>query len=220
MEQEIWKQIVGYEGYYEISTMGNVRSLIRMADCGLGLRRFGGKMLKPCICKTKKYSYVSLSKKNKVKAYSVHRLVLITFLGSPRADCEACHINGNHNDNRLSNLRWDTHANNLGDMIIHGTRCKGTLSPFAKLNEEAVKEIRNSTESRKTLALRHGVSEYTIHDVLRGKSWRHVNLENIKPKRKYHRKVDAELVADNLARNSPCNKIRRLYECNSGGLSN
>lgn len=112
--KETWKPILGYEGIYEVSTMGNVRGITRryIPVGGKFARLYKGKLLKPAY--RDGYLRVSLTdvyggKKNQ----SVHRLVLSTFEGAPVGDRDIVdHINEKRDDNRLINLRWVTLSEN------------------------------------------------------------------------------------------------------------
>ena len=118
--EEIWKPIVGYEGVYEVSDQGKVRSLDRIVHSITGKKYLcKGKILKDTPG-SHGYPTVSLSKNSKIKRACVHRLVLETFIGLPKAGFEACHNNGTRSDNRLSNLRWGTSSENTQDVKRHG----------------------------------------------------------------------------------------------------
>lgn len=122
---ECWLPVVGYEGYYEVSDRGRVRSLDRWVE---GPNRWGatsryyrlGQMLKP-VTLPAGYRFVGLSRAGHVRRRAIHTLVLQAFVG-PRLDgTEACHGNGNPADNNLINLRWDTRRENILDAVRHGT---------------------------------------------------------------------------------------------------
>lgn len=99
--EEIWKPVVGYEGLYEVSNIGRVKSI-----------RFGEKIMKLSNISSG-YLQVGLRKKcEKQKYFLVHRLVLIAFNGFCQDKVECDHINRNKMDNRLNNLRWVTHSEN------------------------------------------------------------------------------------------------------------
>jgi hypothetical protein len=114
---EHWLPIVGYEGMYEVSDLGRVRSLDRIDSSGARRR---GKMLKLLIEQTAgqtQYFGVRLSKNSKVWPYRVHRLVLDAFVGPCPDGKECCHLNDIGTDNRLENLRWDVHKANARDQV-------------------------------------------------------------------------------------------------------
>lgn len=118
MEQ--WKAIPEYEGYYEASTEGRIKSLNRVVLDHGGTRAIRERLLKPYVDKDG-YFQVRLSKENMQKKYSVHRLVLTTFIGPCITGYECCHGDGNPQNNRLTNLRWDTRSNNSLDAAKHNT---------------------------------------------------------------------------------------------------
>lgn len=114
---EEWRPIPGWEGVYEVSDQGHVRSLDRVLEDGKRLR---GKVLKPAP-NTKGYLQVGLHGGEKCKCVSVHRLVLLAFVGEPEEGFQGCHYNGDQTDNRLENLRWDSVSGNNLDRVRHGT---------------------------------------------------------------------------------------------------
>ena len=101
---EIWKPIKGYEGLYEVSNFGNVRSLKRNTT--------EGKVLKQG-WHTRGYSNVSLSKGNNHKTRSIHRLVAETFIPNPNNLPEVNHKDGNKKNNCVENLEWVTRIENV-----------------------------------------------------------------------------------------------------------
>lgn len=117
-QHERWLPIPGFEGHYEVSDHGRVRSLDRVVIDKQGTRRrkFKGRMLKPQRVYTG-YDVVGLSKDGKPRDWYIHRLVLMAFCGPPAPGAEGCHNNDIRSDNRLENLRWDTHLNNVRDAV-------------------------------------------------------------------------------------------------------
>ena len=115
---EIWKSVVGYEGLYEVSDQGQVRSLTRNGRRGKILRPGFGSVRKGCEYKRQ---LVILSVSGKHKTKTVHRLVLEAFVGPRPEGMEGCHNDGNTQNNKLENLRWDTRKNNHADSVKHGT---------------------------------------------------------------------------------------------------
>lgn len=110
MEEE-WRDIKGYEGYYQVSNMGRVKSLDRYVKTNKGGKTLlKSKIMKPM--ERKGYMRVSLTKNNFDKTYSIHRLVGIAFIPNPDNKPQINHINGNRSDNRVENLEWCTNGEN------------------------------------------------------------------------------------------------------------
>lgn len=105
---EIWKVIPGYEGRYEVSDQGRVKSYCRNRE---------GRLLKPGRMPGGHLS-VALGRGD---SQCVHKLVLLAFVGPAPDKHECCHNNGNPADNRLENLRWGTRRENILDAVRHGT---------------------------------------------------------------------------------------------------
>lgn len=156
---EEWRPVLGYEGSYEVSSLGRVRNAAgRVFKCQKGW---------------KGYVQVRLNG----KCYWAHRLVAEAFMGPRPAGKVIAHNNGDPSDNRLANLRFSTHAENSADMAAHGTTCAGEHRWNAKLSAKVVEDIRaaashNATEQ--ALADRYGVSQSQISRVVNGKAWAHV----------------------------------------------
>lgn len=117
---ENWLPVVGFEGVYEVSDRGKVRSVSRVDPHPrlIHVRRIG----KPRQLSEMRNGYlrVTLSHLGRSIQVSVHRVVLEAFVGPCPAGMEACHANGVRNDNHLENLRWDTKLSNAADRTKHG----------------------------------------------------------------------------------------------------
>ena len=121
---------------------------------------------------------VKLVNANGGKTFNVHRLVLTAFVGPCPEGMECCHSDGDHRNNRLDNLRWDTHSSNELDKLKHGTHNRGERNHFAKLTEVEVREIRRlyatGRFSMSNLARRFGITLGTVHPIIHYKTWRNV----------------------------------------------
>jgi hypothetical protein len=114
---EQWEPVAGFEGAYEVSDKGRVRSLARVTSLG---RRVGGRVRRPSVSKAG-YHYVTLSQDGRRETRSVHRMVLEAFVGPRQLEREARHRDGVPANNQLSNLLWGTHSENNLDRVAHGT---------------------------------------------------------------------------------------------------
>jgi hypothetical protein len=115
--QEVWQPVPGYEGLYEVSDHGRVRSLPGKRWNGQALHLFKGRILRPQCAS--RYLHVALSRDGQVRCIKIHQLVAEAFLppcpgiqGRTRGSYHIDHINDDHLDNRASNLQWLTHYEN------------------------------------------------------------------------------------------------------------
>lgn len=104
--REIWKDIKGYEGLYQVSNLGNVKSLTRQIKClNSKYRTINGKVLK-ALQMNNNYLFVNLWKNNVIKRALIHRLVAEAFIPNPNNELEVNHIDGNKHNNCVNNLEW------------------------------------------------------------------------------------------------------------------
>lgn len=168
---ERWRQVLGYEGYYEVSDFGRVRSIDRVVTFSDGrVRAFAGRMCKP---KRGAYGYplVLLSAgMDRKKWVAVHLLVLRAFVGPAPSSYEACHNNGDRQDARLSNLRYDTRSGNHADKWRHGTMPHGETHDLARYSDEVVEAVRlHPADTVTELARRFGMSRTHVWNLRNGK---------------------------------------------------
>lgn len=169
MSRRRWAQVPGFEGRYDISSSGDVRSVLS-----------GGMLLKQRVNKDGYAEVNLLLAPNKQRVRRVHRLVLEAFVGACPPGMETRHLNGNRLDNRLINLRWGTPSENCRDRREHGVwqarGAQGASHPRAKLTDADVRSIvaRAAKVSRAKLAKEYGVSPSVVSRIVNGRAWRSV----------------------------------------------
>jgi len=129
---EIWKDVKGYEGLYQVSNKGNVKAYPRTSIGGFGAVNYRPEHYMKQYQTKIGYLTVRLSKNQKGKNITVHRLVAEAFLDNPENKITVNHINGIKNDNNLINLEWATYKENNNHAYENGlnTRLKGKDHPF------------------------------------------------------------------------------------------
>lgn len=169
---EEWRPVVGYEGYYSVSSLGNVRRDKPYKNTVVG------KILKPA--KVYGYHSVSLSKDCQSKSCRVHKLVCMAFIGERPEDCQINHLNGIKHDNRVDNLEYCTqsrnmkHAHSLG--LLHQ---RGAKNNNARLtNEDAIRVkimFKNGMKDRE-VSDATGFNKNTLRGIRLGLYWKHIHV--------------------------------------------
>jgi hypothetical protein len=121
MSVENWRAVVGFEGLYEVSDLGHVRSLNRIVNSFPGLTRVAQGRLMRLQPRRSGHLCVGLCRDGRRRLVNVHRLVLEAFVGPCPDGMECCHNDGDATNNRVENLRWDTRSENFLDRGRHGT---------------------------------------------------------------------------------------------------
>ncbi len=173
---EEWKEIEGYEGYYEVSSLGRVRSIPRAIERSDGVILNLKSRIRKTVFNYWGYERVPLALNCKKKTYSVHRLVAKTFLANTKNKKEVNHIDGNKANNCVENLEWSTRKENqLHACSLNPGVNKGSRNSRAKLTEHdliKIKELREQhSYTHKKLGEMFGVGESTISMFLRGQTW-------------------------------------------------
>ena len=160
---EIWKDIKGYEGMYQISNFGRVKSLNRTINIGEKSKRFQPETILKACEGTKGYLLVSLYKNNKHKMKRVHRLVAEHFLPNPQNLIFVNHIDENKRNNKVENLEWCTCQYNN----IYGKRLQKVRKPILQLdlNGNLIKEWESAVKAKLELK----ISNKSISEVCRRK---------------------------------------------------
>lgn len=178
MQEEIWRDIQDFEGIYQVSNLGRVKSLERQEICG---GRAKQRIRRERILKQglDKYGYPSvvLCKDSKLYSRKVHRLVLSTF--TPILfPMSINHKDGNKQNNHLSNLEWVTTKQNAIHAQLTGLCPSGERHYKAKLSYRDVAFIKASTKTLTQLATQFHVNICTINDIVKGRSWKHLTLSS------------------------------------------
>jgi hypothetical protein len=175
---EIWKDIINFEGLYQVSNLGNIKSLERVTYFGLNSQRIEEeKLLSP---KDNTYGYltVNLSNKQIRKTSYIHILVATAFVEKSDINLiEVNHKDCNKTNNKSSNLEWCTRKFNIEHSILNKLteNNRGEKSHFSKLKKEQVLEIRNLFESNPSLLYfsdKYNVSKATISRIINNKIWK------------------------------------------------
>ncbi|HAJ79611.1 MAG TPA: HNH endonuclease [Fibrobacteres bacterium] len=181
---EIWKDIPGYEGLYQVSDKGRIKSLSRFVKYYRGERLKKEIILKQEIVLNTGYSQVRLynqSNEKKSKMYRVHRLVLFSFYGESIFECN--HKNGIKIDNRLENLEYCTKSENQMHAIKTGLKkiMFGENSTNAKLTKDQVIRIKTIDKNCKVekgywakVAKSLNIDRKNINHILNLKTWKNV----------------------------------------------
>lgn len=161
---EEWRPVRGYEGLYEVSASGKVRSTKR------------GIILKPCFDGRKQYVHVNLWKDGVQKTTNVHRIVAMAFIPNPNGLPEINHIDEDKTNNAASNLEWCDHIYNSR----YGSRpaaFQGAKNTMNKFSEDTVRAIRSEYSPNRRggtiteLSRKYGVSVPHVRSIVTGKRW-------------------------------------------------
>ena len=183
---EIWRDIEGYEGWYQVSNYGRVKSLARTVNYGdkstrtqaegfLNLRNSGNAL------NGYFYKSVILCKNKRRKQIKVHRLVAEAFVEKPEGCNVVNHLDNNPSNNAASNLEWTTIVGNNKHRHIQGRSSapKGAAQGSSFLSEQGIEEIKNllagKKHSQQQIADMYQVHQSHISRIKLGKAWAHLS---------------------------------------------
>ena len=165
MKNEIWKDIPGYGGKYQVSSLGRVKSFMVHED---------GSLLSGAVGRNG-YRVYNMRLNSKQRVLYAHRLVLEAFVGPCPKGMVCRHLNGDRQDNRAENLAWGTQVENMQDAIEHGTAARGSRNGQSKLTESIVEgyvvPALKAGAKATDVAERLGVSCWSIYDIRSGRNW-------------------------------------------------
>lgn len=240
----MWKDIIGYKGYYQLSNKGEVKSLKRVIIRKDNKPYTTKELIMKLSVRPNGYIMVRLTNKYKKSNWKlVHRLVAETFIEKKEYQNVVNHKNGIKSDNSVENLEWTTILENNRHAFRMGLKKgkKGIEHNYCKLTEQQVFDIVKKYSDGKTyknIAIQYNISETAVFDILTGASWQHLNF-NRKVKRKTKRlnenqvieiilngkydtyknigikyEVDEETIRNILTRNSWLHIHKKLENCN------
>jgi predicted XRE-type DNA-binding protein len=159
MEKEIWKDVIGYEGLYQVSNLGRVKSLRKNLIMKLCSANHG-------------YLNVGLNK-NLKKSFYIHRLVAQAFIPNPENKPQVNHKDGNRLNNKVENLEWNTNYENMRHGYDTGLiDNKKENNGRSKLKEKDVIFIRKSKLSQKELSEKFKISKCQINKIINNLFWK------------------------------------------------
>jgi len=171
-DNEIWRPVIGYEGVYEVSSLGRIKRIARTRGAVPGriLKSYQG---------NRPYVSIILTKNCSPHTYSLHRIVAEAFHGPCPDGYEANHKNGITSDNRACNLEWVTPIANMQHSITTlGRNLIGENHPMARLTKDEVLEIRRLHTSTKLsmseIASRFQTGRANIWLIVHRRNWRHI----------------------------------------------
>lgn len=164
---EVWKEIKGYEGCYDVSSFGRIRS------------HYKGIIRKPklwCLHENGKWTYhtITLNKSGKKSTKKIHRLVAEAFIPNPENKPEVHHIDFDTTNNRVENLKWATHHENSLHSV--GRYASGVRNGQSRFTREEVIMIRDSKGKigAYTLAKMYAVCPHSIYHIWKGHTYKNV----------------------------------------------
>lgn len=168
---EIWKDIIGYEGLYQVSNLGRVKSMARNKD---------GKVMRPDKIRSG-YMRATLQRDKDRKRFLVHRLVATAFIGCPDESMDINHKNSIKDDNRIENLEWVTRKENIAHFRkskgakIRDEKMSGLNNPKSKLSMLDIKLIKKLSHEYgfglKRLSWLFDVDRTVIYKIKKGTHW-------------------------------------------------
>ncbi|MFC5353516.1 NUMOD4 domain-containing protein [Azospirillum himalayense] len=180
---EIWRDVVGHAGFYQVSSLGRVRSVARMVRVSAGRgcaydRPVRERILRSTV--SHGYPSVTLWRGHVPRVERVHCLVLEAFVG-PRPDgFYGCHRDDVRTNNSLENLYWGSPTENCADKIALGNQPRGSRIPWSKLSEQDVASIRalRGKASQEAIGKLFGVPQSRVSRIVNGECWRHVAFQS------------------------------------------
>ena len=174
---EVWKDVIGYEGIYEVNNLGIIRSVERLDNSG---HKRKSKIL-GLVADRDGYIKVHLCLQGKARYHFVHRIVATAFIDNPERLPQINHKDENKANNKVENLEWCTAKYNINygkRNILVSESLYGEKAHSSKITQKDVDKIRKQYESRskennmKKLAKQYGISESQVWRIINNKRWK------------------------------------------------
>lgn len=180
---EEWRDIPGYEGMYQISSFGRVKSLSRKIVKDFIDGRHAEHISQEIIlspCSARGYKRVILHKNGEGRRFLVHRLVAEAFVDNPNCEKIVNHLDGNKTNNVPENLEWCDYSRNMQHAFDEGIRGKHENHPRSKFTNAQVLEIRKRRREHgitsTQIAKEYGMSTTNAKDIINGKTWKGLEI--------------------------------------------
>ncbi len=166
---EIWKDIAGYEGLYQVSNLGRVKSLKKEIIMKVNPDKNG-------------YLTLCLSVNRKESNKRIHRLVAEAFIPNPKNLPYVCHKDDNPENNSVDNLWWGTHTDNVRDMWKKDRAVikRGSENSRSLITEDIARKVKllrlQTGEGKVKISRKLGIPESVVAHIIRGNSWKHVKI--------------------------------------------
>lgn len=181
---ERWKDIVGFVGIYQVSDLGRVRSLDRVATRGKVKQPLRGKILSTKVSCNRKQPYLTvvLCRNGRESTAYVHRLVARAFIPNPCRLREVNHKDTDKLNCKVGNLEWSSSSDNKKHAVANGVKFnphprRGVQLTFAKMNPRRVRKARQLCANggkQRAVAKQFDISQASLSDILLRKTWAHV----------------------------------------------
>jgi len=175
MNKEVWRGVKDYIGYYEISTLGNIRSITRSVPRGDKKIIVKGITLKTAV-QNKGYEYITLYRNSKGKRKYIHRLVAEVFIPNPLDKPQVNHIDCVRLNNNIVNLEWVTPLENSIHATVEGAVKCGEDAPNARFSYKDIENMRLLYEngvSQKDIGTKYRVKQNYISRIVNYKIWKY-----------------------------------------------
>lgn len=173
MSDEIWRDIEGYEGLYQASSYGRIRALIKRNNT---YPKDG--ILKGGLNKRGYFHYILTDRNGNRKIFKAHRLIASVFIGKCPDGMLVNHKDAIKTNNHIDNLEYATQKENIHHSMLLGLHPKGMRQGQSKLTDDQIQEIRTKyiphVVSQSMLAREYGVSKTLIRQIIKRRSWKHV----------------------------------------------